>query len=496
MSRNAPAPLPVTVIGGYLGSGKTTLVNRLLRQRAGQRIAVLGNDFGELSIDDDLIFSRPLTASNLFESVSFSFSRTVDCALLAAELTREVLGLVRAKGLALRSVTNRLALPKRAWLLLWVASYGRFSGKSRTSGAQATAFAVASVAAMPTLTACSSGVAVQGAARDLRRPVVQSSCLAAFPVHDLVRQATLAPSSHNTQCWRFRVTKRSITIAPDLTRRCPVVDPDDHHLFVSLGCAAENLVHAALAAGLRADPRFDSIGDGAISVNLEPTQKQITPLFQAISERQSTRGDYNGEPIVPAELRLLEQAGMGEGVTVRILTARPAIESVLEYVVSANTAQMNDAAFVEELKAWIRFGADEALRTGDGLFAGTTGNPALPRWLGSRMMGLFYTVKSESERYTRQIRNSAGIAVFVSERNDKAHWVQAGRCYERFALQATALGIRNAFLNQPVEVGSVRPQFAAWLGVTAQQRPDLVVRFGRGPAMPLSMRRPVQAVLT
>jgi hypothetical protein len=84
--------------------------------------------------------------------------------------------------------------------------------------------------------------------------------------------------------------------------------------------------------------------------------------------------------------------------------------------------------------------------------------------------------------------------VFVSDANDKAHWIEAGRCYERFALQATALGIRNAFLNQPVEVVSIRPQFASALGL-GSQRPDLVVRFGRGPAMPLSMRRPVQAVL-
>jgi len=218
-------------------------------------------------------------------------------------------------------------------------------------------------------------------------------------------------------------------------------------------------------------------------------------LFQAISERQCTRGDYDGQPISSAELRQLEQAGNGDGVSVRLLTARPTIESVLEYVVAGNTAQMNDVAFVAELTAWIRFGADEALRTGDGLFAGASGNPALPRWLGSRLMNLFFTPKSENERYARQIRNSAGIAVFISERNDKAHWVEAGRCYERFALQATALGIRNAFLNQPVEVGAIRPQFAGWLGIGPNERPDLVVRFGRGPAMPLSMRRPVQAVL-
>ena len=314
-------------------------------------------------------------------------------------------------------------------------------------------------------------------------------------MHDLVRQAVLAPSSHNTQCWRFHIAERSISIAPDLARRCPAVDPDDHHLFVSLGCATENMVHASLAIGLHADPRFDPRDDGVIAVNLEATQAHISPLSQAIAERQCTRGDYDSRQISTSELRQLEQAGTGDGVSLRLLTARPDMESVLEYVVAGNTAQMNDAAFVAELKAWIRFGADEALRTGDGLFAGASGNPALPRWLGTRMMGLFFTPKSENERYTRQIRNSAGIAVFVSERNDKAHWVEAGRCYERFALQATAMGIRNAFLNQPVEVGAMRPQFANWLGIGPNERPDLVVRFGRGPAMPLSMRRPVQAVL-
>jgi hypothetical protein len=118
----------------------------------------------------------------------------------------------------------------------------------------------------------------------------------------------------------------------------------------------------------------------------------------------------------------------------------------------------------------------------------------MPRWLGTRAMGLFFTPKSENERYARQIRNSAGIAVFVSDVSDKAHWVETGRCYERFALQATDLGVRNALLNQPVEVASVRPQFASAMGL-GNLRPDLVVRFGRGPTLPLSMRRPVQSVV-
>jgi len=175
-----------------------------------------------------------------------------------------------------------------------------------------------------------------------------------------------------------------------------------------------------------------------------------------------------------------------------LLTDPRAMEQVLEYVVAGDTAQLGDPAFVAELKTWICFSADEAVRTGDGLYTGATGNPSLPRWLGSRLIIWAMTPKSENDRYARQVRNSVGIAVFFSAANDKAHWVQAGRCYQRFALQATALGVRNAFLNQAVEVAPVRSQFASMLGL-GSQRPDLVVRFRRGPALPLSMRRPVLA---
>ena len=201
------------------------------------------------------------------------------------------------------------------------------------------------------LTACSSSDTVQTSAGALRRTWSPGGDGANLPLIDLVRHATLAPSSHNTQCWRFQIADKSISISPDFTRRCPAVDPDDHHLFVSLGCAAENLVHSALAAGLQADARFNPAGDGIIEVNLEATNRRVTPLFLAIAARQCTRGDYDGQPISTAELRQLEKAGTGDGVSVRLLTARPVIESLLAYVVAGDTAQMNDPAFMAELNA-------------------------------------------------------------------------------------------------------------------------------------------------
>ncbi len=310
---------------------------------------------------------------------------------------------------------------------------------------------------------------------------------------ELVRYATLAPSSHNTQCWKFAVADKAITILPDLSRRTPAVDPDDHHLFVSLGCATENLVQAALAHGLAADVRFDAASD-AVRVTLAPTQASTSPLFKAIAQRQCTRGDYDAKPLSNEDLRLLEVAGTAAGVRVLLLTERSRVEQVLDHVIQGNTAQMADPAFVKELKRWIRFNGADAVRTGDGLFSVASGNPSIPSWIGDLAFGWFFTTKSENDKYARQVRSSAGIAVFVGQAADKAHWVQVGRAYERFALQATALGIRNAFLNQPVEVPSVRSPFASAMGL-AGQRPDLVVRFGRGPALPRSLRRPVQAVL-
>jgi hypothetical protein len=311
---------------------------------------------------------------------------------------------------------------------------------------------------------------------------------------ELLHYAILAPSSHNTQCWKLQVEDHTISILPDLSRRCPVVDPDDHHLYVSLGCAAENLIQAAKAKGLLGQIAFDASGDGAVRIALEPSQAVVTPLFEAIPHRQCTRAEYDGQPLSTAELKLLETAGAGDGVRVVLLTERAEMETVLDYVVQGNTAQMNNPAFMRELKSWIRFNDQEATRNGDGLSGRTTGNPSIPRWLGNLLSKLLFRAQPENDKNARFIRSSAGIAVFVSDVDDKAHWVEAGRCYERFALQATALGIHNAFVNQPVEEASLRPAFARALGLKSG-RPDLVVRFGRGSKMPSSLRRSLEAVI-
>jgi len=187
-------------------------------------------------------------------------------------------------------------------------------------------------------------------------------------------------------------------------------------------------------------------------------------------------------------------AARHQGVSVQFFTDAADCDAVLDFVIQGNSAQMDDPAFVQELAAWLRLRPARAVVTGDGLFSACSGNPVLPEWIGPTLFGMVFRKAPENDKYRDQIRSSAGIAVFVGDRADPEHWIKVGRSFQRFALQATALGIRNAHVNQPVEVPSVRSEFARWLGMP-DTRPDLVIRFGRAPAMPMSLRRPVSAVL-
>ncbi len=312
---------------------------------------------------------------------------------------------------------------------------------------------------------------------------------------DLVRYATLAASGHNTQPWRFHLDEGRVVILPDFSRRTPVVDPDDHHLFVSLGCAVENLALAATARGRKGDLRFDPDGAGSVVFESGGAPPEHSILFEAIPKRQSTRADYDGRPVATADLEALAAAARIPGVDLILATDRQQIERVLDLVVTGNSAQMGDPAFVRELKDWLRFNPHQARETGDGLLSAASGNPTAPTWLGGLMFDLVFRAGSENDKYARQLRSSAGVAIFVSERDDRDHWMRSGRACQRFALQATALGLKHAFVNQPVEVAALRPKLASLVGMPGR-RPDIVMRFGYGPTLPFLPRRPVAAVLS
>lgn len=311
-------------------------------------------------------------------------------------------------------------------------------------------------------------------------------------MRELVRYATLAANGHNTQPWRFALRGDSIEIHPDASRRLPVVDPQDRELWISLGCALENLLVAARAAGYSAAVTYPGTAD-VIAVRLAADTAQPSSLFDAIPLRQSTRSAYDGQPVPVADLDQVQATPLEPGITLRFVTDPAAMATVVDYVAQGNLRQYADKAFVEELLAWLRFNKKEALSSLDGLYSRCSGNPEVPHWLG-RMFVSGTKPQQQADADTAKLRSSPGAVVIAADADDKAAWVRTGQVYERLALTMTALSIKSAFLNQPIEVAELRSQFQSALGL-GQAAPQLLLRYGYAAALPRSLRRPVEQVL-
>ncbi len=198
---------------------------------------------------------------------------------------------------------------------------------------------------------------------------------------------------------------------------------------------------------------------------------------------------------MPGEvLTRLASAAAVNGVEPILLTDKARVEAVLERILAANGRQIDDPGFVAELKSWLRFNAAGLARQRDGLFSASTGSPQLPDWLGRPLFDLFFTKSTENDKLSRQVRSSAGLILLVAPTNDRRGWASAGQAYQRFALQATVDGITHAFVNQPVEVPEIRRALQSLLGL-GERRADLLLRFGYGPALPRSLRRPPAEVI-
>ena len=309
---------------------------------------------------------------------------------------------------------------------------------------------------------------------------------------ELVRYATLAPSTYNSQCWRFRASREGITILPDPERRSPAIDPDDHHLFVSLGCAAENIVQSAASLGLFSHVQVGAEPGDGVTVKFEIGVPARSPMAEAIPARQTTRAMFDGKPVPTADLARLERIAMGPGVTPVLVTGVAQKRRILELATAASRERYADPSRLAELKHWTRFDDTSALATHDGLAPRPAGRTSLPPALGGALFSLLAAGDRDNDKLVTAVRSSAGLAAFVTAVDDREHQVATGRAFQRFTLLATALGIRHDWVNAPADLPAFRPQLGMELGEPAG-RPSLLVRFGYGPVRPRSLRRIVPA---
>ena len=310
----------------------------------------------------------------------------------------------------------------------------------------------------------------------------------------LVAQAVKAPSGHNTQPWKFRQNESAVEIYPDFDRRLPVVDPDDRELFVSLGCAAENLCLAAQTNGYKAAV---SVGDkGVIAVSLaEKADVKPNSLFNQIDARQTNRSVYTGEEIALDALKKLQSVCSEKGISVHYYVHQTKqFNDIEQYVLQGNTRQMQNEAFKAELKSWMRFNKKHQDQTLDGLSYAVFGAPNVPRWMAEPIMSMAINAKTQNKADREKIASASHLVLFTTRENSRCEWVNLGRTLQRFLLTATELGIAHAYLNQPNEEAEIASEMARTLGL-AGEYPTILLRIGYGKQQAYSKRRPIGDVI-
>ena len=315
----------------------------------------------------------------------------------------------------------------------------------------------------------------------------------------IIEAATRAPSGHNSQPWLFTINSEDhITLAPDFTRRLPAVDADNRELFISLGCATENLCLAAAHFGYTAQAHLADNHAIHITLHKQPeTQKQPEneALYAQIPHRQTNRATYNGQTIAQTELDSLLAAQQSDTVSLHAFApSAPEFATLTQAVIAGNSAQMNDPAFKAELLSWIRFNQNHSNATRDGLSYAVMGAPNLPAWISRPIIRAMLNAKRQNRSDRAKIASSSHLLLIASTEDNPATWLATGRTLQRTLLALTQHGIAHAYLNQPCEVPAQRAQLAQ-LPALGGKQPQILLRLGYAAAMPYSQRRAVDSVI-
>ena len=290
-------------------------------------------------------------------------------------------------------------------------------------------------------------------------------------LRDAVRGAVRAPSSHNTQPWRFRIVgDDALELYADRTRALPVVDPRDRELTIGCGAALFHVRAVLRAAGyggevaLRPDPHDpDLLARVRLGAPHVPS-KADRVLADAIPRRHTNRLAYEERALAPHVLALLLASAAAEGVWL-VPVETPARRAVLAALTAhADRTQDADPAYRRERAAWMQAGGD---------------------------------VRDHTE-----VERAPTMAVLATVGDAPRDWLVAGQALGRVLLAACASGVAASFMNQPLEVPALRERVAALLqaaddpaspGDTAV--PQLVLRFGYAPEGRTTPRRPLHDVL-
>lgn len=307
---------------------------------------------------------------------------------------------------------------------------------------------------------------------------------------DMIKYAAKAPSGHNTQPWLFKINDNSIEIHPNMEKALPVVDSDNRELFISLGCATENLRIAASEKGYKSDISVSP--QGIITVYLEKDyQTNKNTLFDQIHLRQTNRSVYNHKIIADDTISILNNINIEKDVSIHFYkNGTPDYDTITSYIVNGNIIQMRDKAFKDELKSWMRFNKKHQNETSDGLSYAVFGAPNLPGFIAKPIISKAINAKSQNKGDIKKIKSSSHFILITCKENTIENWIYAGIVLERISLEMTRLNIIHAYCNQPNEIQGLSKQMSVSLNLN-NEIPVLLLRAGYGKKMPYSVRKDI-----
>lgn len=312
-------------------------------------------------------------------------------------------------------------------------------------------------------------------------PTVTESLLAA------VQQAVLAPSSHNTQPWLFKLYGDGVELHADRTRALPVVDPEDRELTISCGAA---LLHLRLAlrhfGHTPAVTTFPNPADPDLLARVELTEPAAVTgeeemLVRAISLRHTNRAAFEDRPVPEHVVVALQAAAHGEGAWLHMVHGEERRHAVADLIAEGDREQWADVRFRRELASWIH-----PRRRHDGLGGYALGIAPLVIRTFDRGDGVAAKDRQLAE-------GSPVLAVIETETDSPDDWLRAGQALAHVLLRARADEVWASFLNQPIEVLRLRSRLRQVVG--GPNLPQLLLRLGYGPEANATPRRPVSEVL-
>lgn len=305
-------------------------------------------------------------------------------------------------------------------------------------------------------------------------------------VERLLATAGRAPSLHNSQPWRFRLTPTTIELHADPERRVPVADPDDRELRIGCGAALFNLRLALHGLGIR--PLVTVLPTRSrpdlLAVVRAGGRKPLTPdqrrLLGAVPLRRTNRNPFSDGQVTRQEQYALRRAAQEESCWLHLVDDRRHRSALQRIAAGAHDAQMADPQFRAEFEDWTARSSDTS---GVPVAAGGPLPEPQDRWVLRD-----YTAGTGGTRVPgKNFEAEPLLAVLFAHLSGPEAEIQAGQALQRVLLTATAEGLATSFLSHIVEVPLAREELRRLVGAT--RPPQVVLRIGHGWPVPATPRR-------